>query len=1609
MRGKFALLFDKPIFAIRQSRLFLVGTVCLALVALLFATLILRTASANQSPQQPSNSDPLWQDISPALLSTTQSESLNRFTAARTLRLNREALASKLSQAPRESKGTTNENTLTLPLPDGRFAQFRLENSSLLPTDLAAKYPEIQSYRGQSIDLPEASMRCDWTPRGFHATILFADRLVSVLPLTEFTTETYVSFYNYNQQSAANRFYCDVKADLPKDKVEAKPEGESYSLGAVRRQYRIAIATTQEYTNQSNLGGGSAASSLASVNTWLNGVNVIYERDMATRFVLATGNDQIIFTAEPDGLTNSNSNTLLNEISGVIKNKINPNNYDLGHVLGLSNGGGGVARLASVCKDADTKGSGVSMVDPNEVPGAPFSLSTIAHEIGHQFNATHTFASACDGARQDETAFESASGLTIMSYAGVCTPAIVPAVSPHFHGASIVQMFKYMTDATGGACATTTNTGNTAPTLNIGAAYTIPKGTPFTLTATGNDADASDVANLTYSWEQVDAGPTPPYISATGPLFRPFNPTKNPARMFPSLSYILSNANVPPATIAGLQTAENLPDTARDLSFICTVRDNRGGVVVTDVIIKATNAGPFAITTPNTALSWAGNSNQTVTWNVNGTNAAPINCQNVRITMSIDGGQTFPYVLAASTANNGSANVSVPASLVSTKARVKVEAVGNIFFDISDTNINLTPGDSCPAISTIAPQIGAAKSNITINGINFTNVSAVKFANNQASDFLVVNDNVIIAKVPDAAVTGAITISQPNCPDKQTSTFTVSPNAEITLQADDGTIESAARFGGIAPVYYVNRLKPAQYPATITAVSIYVHASVPGNTDYKILVGTNSGGGTNIDGLAFQETAAKTPLSTGQFFTVPVPNVTITGGDFIVGFSHVPQSGVFPIGLDTNGTIKNLSYYSTSLGINFTQETTRNYGIRAIISNGAICTSQCAPNTAPSITAAAPLNRLQGSAGTTAQIATVNDAETATGLLAVTATSVPTGISITNISNTNGTISATVAADCNAATGNNVVTLSVSDGNLTATANLTINVAANIAPILSTYANTTLTTGAAANNTPNAAPTDNGSIVSITASAPNFTGSFSVNTLTGVVSISNAGPTGNFTVTLTATDNCGTTATKTFTLSVLVPGAGLEADVAPRSNGNGSVSISDWAQIGRFATGLDTVSEGSEFQRADCAPRSTFGDGKLTIGDWVQAGRYAAGLDEATAAAGPSSPSAPTLAATNENEVNRLVRAVNANWQRGQANALRIELESQGDENALGFSLNFDPSAMSFINAQTENGASVTVNSRFASAGKIGFLVALPAGQVFAAGTRTALLVNFLPAGGFNTTTTRVSFSDQIISRAIADVNANVVAAINFANAEIAVSGQSAAMVSAANYSGNEAAPESILAAFGVDLATTTEAATQTPLPEILGGSRVSIKDSVGQVQPAKIFFASASQINYLVPANLAEGLATITITNRNGAISHGLINVKRTSPGLFSADSTGTGVAAANVQRIRGDGSESFASVSRFDTASGKFAAIPIDLNENDQVFLALYGTGIRASNLSAVQATIDGVPVAALYAGTQGFFAGVDQINLPIPRILMGRGTVEVKLLVDDKPVNAVKITLR
>jgi hypothetical protein len=699
-----ALHFDVPGAPLKPL------TRCLPAFALLLA--LSGAGQASAQIDAPTSPDGVWQAVDPVALAGRGVERQIVPRSYRALRLARATFEQLLRDVPIEASLPLRESRarLWLPLPDGGFGEFRIVESPIMEPALAARFPQIRTWLGQGIDDPTATLRFDLTPKGFHAQILSVHGSVYIDPYAKDDSEHYIA---YRRRDAARR-------ERPRCEVtgEEIAEGERHlhvhelspqlGSGATLRTYRLAMAATGEYTQYH---GGTVLDGLSAIVTTMNRVNGIYEREVSLRMVLVADNDLIVYTnpaTDPYANTSGDLGANQTNITAVIGSA----NYDIGHLVGT--GGGGVAGLGVVCNNS-SKARGLT--GSSNPVGDPFDVDYVAHEIGHQFGGNHTFNGSggnCSGAnRKASTAYEPGSGITIQAYAGICgTDNLQPNSEDYFHRISLNEILAFTNNAaTGGSCGSPTPTGNGIPTVSAPAGFTIPQQTPFELTASGSDPDGDA---LTYLWEQFDLGAANAAGSlvdnGSRPLFRSFRPQADPSRVFPSWRYILGNANVaPPATpLPGTEspdwfTAELLPGTDRTMNFRVTVRDNRAGGGGTNeaatAVTVSTEAGPFRVTQPNAALDWIAGAEHEVSWDVAGTVDAPVSTSHVRIRLSLDGGRSWPLVLAESVPNAGSATVTLPVDTPSSnQARIRVEAVGNIYFDVSDADFTVLGGNSPPSI-----------------------------------------------------------------------------------------------------------------------------------------------------------------------------------------------------------------------------------------------------------------------------------------------------------------------------------------------------------------------------------------------------------------------------------------------------------------------------------------------------------------------------------------------------------------------------------------------------------------------------------------------------------------------------------------------------------------------------------------------------------------------------------------------------------------------------------------------------------------------------------------------------------------------------------------------
>lgn len=613
----------------------------------------------------------------------------------------------KLYQLDNEALATTLNSATTsiieLPMPDGTMLAFRTTETHLLPAILAGKYPELKTYNGVAVDRSSITAKIDLGPSGFHAMIYNGNNTSFVDPVNDFSANTnYIAKYKKDEKHKEIETGCQaIKAELQTERKYSYRTVNGYQL----RTYRIAIACDHQYAQAAV--GTATPNKLQTLNkiiTSMNRINGVYERELSITMQLVDKEDTLLFINEatdPFGALDSNPFGLMTLNQKYCDSLIGTANYDLGHVF--STGAGGLSQIGCVC-NATNKAQ--SVTGNSQPTGDGFDIDYVAHEIGHEFGADHTFNNKVSGSCVDNanqaTAFEPGSGSTLMAYAGICGgDNIQPHSDDYFTVASLLQINTFITNS-GGVCANMINTGNKPPTLaSYDTSYYIPYQTPFELTAPlAIDSVANSKTN--YCWEQYnlgDFGKTLKTTELAGPLFRSYLPDTNQTRIFPNIEMVLAGQK----SNAGVNNAEGekLPTVARFMTFRLTTRSILNGLgcflfpddsIHLDVINTGRGFTVTSQSTPN--LKFIGTSVQTVTWDVANTTDAPISANEVDIYLSLDGGYTWTYNLGRFP-NTGSAIITLPnPANTSNRARIKVKGAGNVFFNIngSDFSVISNPG-----------------------------------------------------------------------------------------------------------------------------------------------------------------------------------------------------------------------------------------------------------------------------------------------------------------------------------------------------------------------------------------------------------------------------------------------------------------------------------------------------------------------------------------------------------------------------------------------------------------------------------------------------------------------------------------------------------------------------------------------------------------------------------------------------------------------------------------------------------------------------------------------------------------------------------------------------
>lgn len=637
--------------------------------------------------------------------------------------------------------------SITLPNYNGEKVTYNLKENDLS----GERSTDLTTFNGVSAD-GSATLKLS----------LFSDHFVAIIKNKEgyFYVEQYkTSATNYRVYPAfadfGTNFTCDngASADIMrelnavKENLSSKISAPNFPYGNQIRKFRMAIATTGEFTQAF---GGNQNTALAEALSMLNLINLIYESEVSISFnVISKTTDKTLiftdpatdpFTVDPSfaSAANSQAGFVTMNGNGTLPYAL----YDIGHTFNIITTGGAQGQAGNQPCSNTSKARAWSQW--NVTLPKSITANLIVHEMGHQFTAGHTFNAVggsagsptfCTSGWNAAAAVEPGSGTTIMSYGNNCT---IPANQTnagnnglnYFNAKSLDQITANLTGP--GSCFVAQNTANLLPTANAGGDITIPFNTPFQLKGIGSDPNDT---NLSYTWEQADVasandkgafgnsiagvgGYTANNSTASAPLFRSVQSNSSTERTFPSMQFILNNQNVPPTN-----EAEVLPAVARSMKFRFTVRDNNalsGGLDSDEMIVTVANSGPLQVTAPSAAgISIAALAATTITWNVNGTSSQKTT---VNILLSTDGGNTFPYTLAANTPNDGSQSITLPNVPSTTTARIKVVAVLSPvaeFFDVSDNNFTIT--STCNAYnsfisptSAVTASVGSAASNLNM-------------------------------------------------------------------------------------------------------------------------------------------------------------------------------------------------------------------------------------------------------------------------------------------------------------------------------------------------------------------------------------------------------------------------------------------------------------------------------------------------------------------------------------------------------------------------------------------------------------------------------------------------------------------------------------------------------------------------------------------------------------------------------------------------------------------------------------------------------------------------------------------------------------------------------
>lgn len=645
----------------------------------------------------------LWKKISPAQIVLAKQVSLleNRKNV---VLFELDDLAFKQSLKSLQNSAIIREVEIEIPNKIGELEKFKIREFSNFEPALQAQFPDIRSYMGVGLTDKNASIYFSCSPKGIQTMVLRSDSTTEFIEQFLDNSNIYEIFDSKTRKNDQLPLRCTT-SDVLLNQQSVRKSTATMANNGVYKTLRLALACTGEYT--AYFGGVSQA--LAAMNATLTRVNGVFNRDLALHLNLIANTTVLIYTnpaTDPYSPASDGANGAWNlELQNDLTAKIGNANYDIGHLFGASGGGGNAGCIGCVCQNPTSstdfaKGSGYTSPTDGRPEGDTFDIDFVAHEIGHQLGANHTFSHEIEGTGVN---VEPGGGSTIMSYAGVTNFNVQSHSDDYFAYVSIAQIQNNLAEK---SCPITTILSAKTPTVNAGTDVIIPKGTAFFLKGYATDPNG-DV--LSYCWEQNDSAVSSSSSNSIaystkidGPLFRSLGPSSSPIRYMPSKNKVLANQ---------LNSIwESVSDVSRTLHFTLTVRDNAAiglAQTNTDAVVVTVDAtkGPFQVTSQNTPdLAWKPLSLQTITWSVNNTNNLP-GSANVNIKLSLDGGLTFTTTLKANTPNDGMELIVVPNGITGKNCRILIEPTANSYYAINSEPfaIGFTSESSCATYTFATP------------------------------------------------------------------------------------------------------------------------------------------------------------------------------------------------------------------------------------------------------------------------------------------------------------------------------------------------------------------------------------------------------------------------------------------------------------------------------------------------------------------------------------------------------------------------------------------------------------------------------------------------------------------------------------------------------------------------------------------------------------------------------------------------------------------------------------------------------------------------------------------------------------------------------------------